>query len=89
MYMIKSITLVRENQWTRNPADMGAMKGTIALVRDNKTELTLEISEEQTRKIIAVLAESIIETAKSVAQLMVTDVAEQLNTSNLIEGTSI
>lgn len=55
--------------------DKDPLQGTMK-VRGGSGEITLTINDEQAAKIVAVVADALVETARQSAQLMVSDIIE-------------
>ncbi len=84
MFMVKSVTLRRQYYYTAKPEDMGPMTGSIELINQQKTEVNLQITEEQTRRIMEVLADALVDTAKQTSSLLTTEIIEQVSDPKLL-----
>lgn len=65
--------------------DKGKLTGKIEFI-NQYGEITARINQEQAGKIIAVLADSLVHTAKQTAALMTSEVLAQASGAELIEG---
>lgn len=65
--------------------DKGKLTGKIEFINQHG-EITARINQEQAGKIIAVLADSLVQTAKQTASLMTSEVLAQASGATLIEA---
>lgn len=65
--------------------DKGKLAGKIEFINQHG-EMTVRINNEQAEKIVAVLAENLVATAKQTAKLMTAEVLAQAAGVELIEG---
>lgn len=83
MYIVKAVSLRRKNYYSTNPAHMGPLEGEIEL-RSGKNEIKLEMTAEQTQRIVAVLAEALVDTAKEAAAMISQQVIAQADGTQLL-----
>lgn len=76
-FIVKSLALYRENSYASRPADMGPLKGSMTMINAAKTELSFQIDAEKTARIMAIIAESVVDSAKEIAGLMTAQVIDQ------------
>lgn len=85
MFIVKSLTLNRRHSWMQLVKDMGPLEGTMELASD-KTKLELKLSPEQTKRIVAVVAEALVDSAKETAAIMTSEIIEQVDGVLALEG---
>jgi hypothetical protein len=66
-------------------ADKGKLKGEIEFINQHG-EMKVRVNNEQAEKIVAIMAENLVETAKQTAALMTAEVLGQSAGVEMIEG---
>lgn len=86
MFHVKSLSLNRQNSWHSNPDDWGPLVGKMELADKNETAMTLKLTQEQTQRILQVVAEAIVQSAREQAKMIAADVVAQAGGVKLITG---
>lgn len=85
MYVVKSLTLRRRNSFAPRLVDIGPLEGEMELQSD-KNKLEIKLTAEQTQRIVAVVAEALVDTAKEAASIMTAQVLSQVDGVQLLGG---
>ena len=87
-FVLKQLTIQRKNMYASRVEQLGALEGQLTLMNEAKSNITLQLTEQQTQKIMVVIAEALVDTTKELASIMTTEVIEQA-TNGLALGSSL
>lgn len=85
MFVVKSLSFRRKNYYSMDVNHLGPLEGEMELLNSNKNSLTMQLSAEQTQRILGVISEALVDTAKEAGQLITAQVMEQI-TSTQVPG---
>ena len=77
MMVVKSLQLLRKNYYSP-VGNMGPLVGKIEFVSHDENTIQLQLTEEQTQRIMAVVADALLASTKSVADILTQQVVEQV-----------
>jgi hypothetical protein len=84
MLVVKSLQLQRKNSWTNEIKNMGPLEGKVQFVNSNQCCFEVAMTPEQTRKVIEILAESLVTSAEDLGRLLKADVIESAGETRLL-----
>lgn len=78
MMIVKSLSIIRKNYYSCSMKDLGPLTGKVEFLSHEESTVQLNLTEEQTQRIMAVVADALVASTVELANVLKQQVIEQI-----------